>query len=349
GRSLFEALMLNGPPTPEARMGAITEDKPVWKRNAPKTYRKRIHTGLLDVLTWPSRRLTLVTEENNDGVVATGVYLTQGDKLDPDPADDPLTAYIESDKKGRFPLGFRAGRAVWRDSAALFDTRDPSGAGAPKTFRWVAKNTALGEILRTHGFDAFGLVNDQAKAELWRHERLPLHVEILRDEGRWQYVNGALERARDVLLHKKHGLRRALRVTAEFALAPPAPGDDAYPSADTKAVTALAASLGAESRYWAALEPAFLAYLARVAQAENQAARVLLLDDWNQITYDTALQAFDAATSSFDGGARHLRALAKGRARLHGLKPAALETNPDDTPLEPTEPMPALPPLPLFS
>ncbi|MEM8558907.1 MAG: type I-E CRISPR-associated protein Cse1/CasA, partial [Bacteroidota bacterium] len=47
GRSLFEALMLNGPPTPEARMGAITEDKPVWKRNAPKTYRKRIHTGLL--------------------------------------------------------------------------------------------------------------------------------------------------------------------------------------------------------------------------------------------------------------------------------------------------------------
>ena len=336
GRSLFEALWLNGPPTAEARMGATEDDAPVWRREAPKIYRKRLH----------------------EGITATGVYLTQGDKLDPDPSNDPLVAYVESEKRGRFPLGFRVGRAVWRDADTLFNAQDPSRLGAPETFRWLASSfieepggTSLDEVFRTYGFDAFGVTTKKGKAgaaELWRHERLPLHVEVLRDPDRLQYVKAALERAESVVRDKKHGLRRAIRVTAEYALAAPAPGDSGYPNADTKAVTALAASLGAEPRYWVALEPAFFDYLARIAQADDERAFNAAIAAWQRTSYEVALHAFDAATSSFDGDARQLRALAEGRVRLHGLKPPASKADARGDSSEPSEPLPELTPLPLF-
>jgi len=355
GRSLFEALWLNAPPTVEARMGAAKDDAPVWRREAPEAYRKRLHRGVLDVLTWPSRRLTLVAEVTDEDVMATGIYLTQGDKLDPDPSNDPLAAYVESDKKGRFPLRFRTDRAVWRDADTLFNAQDPSRLGAPETFRWLARvsieepgESSLDDVLRTYGFDAFGLVNDQAKAELWRHERLPLHVEVLREPARLRYVKDALKRAESVVRDKKHGLRRAIRVAAEYVLAAPPPGDDGHPNADTKAVTAFAKSLGAERRYWAALEPAFFDYFGRVAQADDDAARDATLTAWQKTTNEVALHAYDAATSSFDGDARHLRAFAEGRSRLYGLKPPELEADASGNSSEPSEPLPELAPLPMF-
>ena len=353
GRSLFEALLLNGPPEESARMGA-SDDAPSWRRDLPKAYSRRRHRGLLDVLTWPSRRLTLATEEGDGETAATGVFLTQGDKLDPQPTDDPLAAHVASKDKGLFPFGFRTDRALWRDASVLFHVADPGSAGAPRTFAWIASFAGdldptearrLRQTLREDGVDVFGLVNDQAKAELWRHERLPLHVRILQDAARQRYVSDALDHADAQFADKKKGLRRALRVTAEYALSPPAPADDAYPSADPKAVSALAQSLGAEPRYWAALEPAFFAFLARLADADDEAAQRAALAAWKQATFRAAERAFDAATVSFDGDARHLRATAEGRARLQPIEPPADEPEPPTD----AEPEPALPPLPLFA
>ena len=139
GRSLYDALLLNGPPEKDARMNATTDDAPVWRRKSPETYVRRQHQGLLDVLTWPSRRLTLAPETQNGETLAAGVYLTQGDKLDPQPMDDPLAAHIASKDKGLFPLGFRTGRALWRDASTIYATAKakPGVIGAPATFRWA--------------------------------------------------------------------------------------------------------------------------------------------------------------------------------------------------------------------
>jgi CRISPR system Cascade subunit CasA len=337
GRSLFEALLLNGPPEREARMHATEKDAPVWRRDPPKVYERRRHYGLLDMLTCPSRRLTLVAEEDEGETVATGVYFTQGDKLDPQPTDDPLAAHVASKDKGLFPLGLRSDRALWRDASVLFNVLDPEGEGAPRTFGWVSTFTSnldpddarrLRRTLREDGVDAFGLVNDQAKAELWRHERLPLHLPILHDTGRQQRVKEALDHADQQFSDPKKGLRRALRVTAEYALAPPAPGDDAYPNADPKAASALAQSLGAEPRYWALLESAFFAFLARLADAGDNAQQLDAVASWQCTTFLAAERAFAAATVSFDRDARHLRARAEGRARLQPVVPLPEECRP---------------------
>lgn len=364
GRSLFEALLLNGPPEKTARMHATDADAPVWRRPAPEAYARRRHQGLLDALAWPSRRLTLAVETDASGeTVATGVYLTQGDKLDPQPSDDPLSAHVASKDKGLFPLGFRTGRALWRDASTIYATlrptqkASPGVVGAPATFRWVSgfvssevvpsEAAELKRVFRETGVDAFGLVNDQAKSELWRHERLPLHVTILQDPTRQKLVGNALKHADDQLADKKKGLRRALRVTAEYALSPPPPGDDSYPSADPKAVSALAQSLGAEPRYWAALGSHFFAFLTRLADASGEAEHAATLAQWHRDVFEAAQTAFDAATVSFDSDARHLRATAEGRARLKSVASLA-DTSAEAEPLTPEASDP-LSSLPLFA
>ena len=326
GRSLFDALLLNGPPDAEARMGA-DDDRPAWRRPLPAPYRKRAHRGLLDVLTWSSRRLTLATAEQGGERVATGVYMTQGDKLEPQPLDDPLAAHVQS-KKGVFPLGLRSGRALWRDAAVLLQAAEADGKQAPLTFKWATSRASyllpghadeLDALFRTYGTDAFGLVNDQAKSELWRHVRFPLYRSIFTDEDRRGVLRDALRIAEDQLTDKKKGLRPAIRTVGDFALSPPAPAADGYPKSDTKAVSALAQSLGAEPRYWAALESPFFEFLARLADAGTADLRQAARADWRETTYRVAEGAFDAATASFDTDARHLRAVAKGRARLQPL------------------------------
>jgi len=361
GRSLFEALLFNGPPDEKARMGATERDAPVWRRSLPKAYARRIHQGLLDVLTWPSRRLTLVTETQDGETVATGVYPTQGDKLDPQPANDPLAAHVAKKQEGTFPLGFRASRALWRDFSTLFRVADPGEAGAPFTFRWATELVKLvapeeaSELrlaFREHGIDAFGLTTKEGKAgvvEFWRHERLPLHIEILKDEARMVALGNALESAEDGWsgTSKWPGLRAAIRTTAEYALAPPAPGDDGYPNADPKAVSALARSLGASPRYWALVEPSFFEFLRDLAAAATDAARAYALASWRRAVSAAALVAFDAATSSFDHDARHLRARTEGRARLARSdeetgSPEAPTSLPASAPEPDPEPVPQL-------
>ena len=331
GRSLFEALLLNGPPWAEARMGDTGDDAPVWRRPYPDVYSKRRPNGLLDVLTWPSRRVTLLTVGTGDDTVVTGLQFTQGDKTEPLPTDDPLAAHRASKDKGFYPLGLRADRALWRDAATLFATDRPTEASAPATLRWLIGESrgedaltddefaSFEPLLRDYGVDVFGLVNDQAKAELWRHERMPAYAPILRDPKRQERLRLALRYADDQYADKKKGLRRAVRTTAEYALSPPPPGDEAFPNADPKAVGALAQSLAAGPRYWAALEPLFFRFLARLAAAADGDAMTAALDTWKTDVFAAAEAAFDAATVSFDGDARRLRATAQGRTRLQQI------------------------------
>lgn len=321
GDSLFEALLLNAPPDPRARMMLGEGDDlglPAWERPLPKIHARRPVQGYRDYLTWQARRLTLVTETSSDGeTVATGVYVTQGDKEDPLVKNDPLTATVVSKKGEEFPYGLQPDRAVWRDADTLFKLLRPGEGGSPRTFSWL-REVARRDRVDQYAVDVFGLVNDQAKVEMWRHERMPVFPVLLAEateEGRPLHQ---IRKAIDLAREQREILNQALRTTASYLLAAPRPGSDEAPNADPKSVSALVTTLAAESRYWAALEPHFHTFLGRLAARADADfdTRQAILWDWAKAAYQTAKDAFEASTSHLDQNARQLRAVAEGTRRL---------------------------------
>jgi len=98
GRNLFETLMLN------LLCGEHLGD-PVWERTK--------NTGLLDLLTWRSRKIKLVPD---NGVVRMINYMGGDQVLD---VDDPMLVYVV--RKGKkFKLKLNYEKQLWRDCDALF-------------------------------------------------------------------------------------------------------------------------------------------------------------------------------------------------------------------------------------
>lgn len=133
GRSLAETLMLN---VPVSRQGLRPDDRPQW-RAAPAgpAWSTRPAAGLLDLLTWQSRRILLVPEEIADGlIVARRVVLAAGDRLDQIPADlEPHTAWRQADKPKagqppQVPVRHESGRVAWRGLPSLLAIREPAAA-----------------------------------------------------------------------------------------------------------------------------------------------------------------------------------------------------------------------------
>ena len=325
GRSLFEALLLNAPPDPDARLMYDEDDHvgrpPAWQQPLAETPSKRPVEGYRDYLTWQARHLTLVTEQDENGVtIATSVYQAQGDKDDPPVAKDPLMAMVIPDKKkAAFPFGFRANRALWRDADIFFKLYKKNDSGSPSTFDWL-REMAEEEGVDQYAVDVFGLVNDQAKVELWRHERMPVFSALLSEEdsaGPLHEVTRALKFAEA----QRKNLGGAVRTVADYLLAPPAPGKDERPKPDGKAARSLVDALGAEARYWAALEPKFYVLLRDLANpAGDYDTRQTHLWAWAKDIYQTARTAFETVTSHLDQDARQLRAVAEGTRRIGRVK-----------------------------
>ena len=127
GRTLAETILLNTPIVPQGLRGG---DRPQW-RAEPQTavWRKRPASGLLDLLTWQSRRMRLIVESGDDSpTVVTQVVLSAGDRLDGVPEYEMHTAWRQEAKPragqaARRPLRHRSGREAWRGLEALLETR----------------------------------------------------------------------------------------------------------------------------------------------------------------------------------------------------------------------------------
>ncbi|MEU7754285.1 type I-E CRISPR-associated protein Cse1/CasA [Micromonospora sp. NPDC049171] len=133
GRNLAETLVLNSPvvrqPPPN--------DVPQWRRERAMTgaWEVRGATGLLDLLTWQSRRVRLIPEPTSTGeVVVRRVVLTAGDRLQPIPRDvEPHTAWRQVDKPrpgqaSVVPVRHSAGQDAWRGLAPMLATIVREGA-----------------------------------------------------------------------------------------------------------------------------------------------------------------------------------------------------------------------------
>lgn len=319
GDSLFDALLLNSPPDELSRIDPDEYDMPAWEREhlpVPEEIQPRAEEGYLDYLTWQSRLLHLETETNETGAtVATAVWMSQGDKLD-SAERDPLMAYRYNEKTGEYPLKLRKDKALWRDAYVFYSLYEPKKGGAPPVLSWVADmlHGQNGGVLEWNA-DVFGLVNDQAKIELWQHVQMPIFPDILADKKRWNAVRDAIERTE---LQAKN-LRRACFTCAASLLYPTKDLGSLGTQARDEA-RALAESIfytkHRNAHFWASLEGPFYEWLSALAGSATPTEHEYLLAKWSKKLHRMALDAYDEATASLDTSARHIRARAFGRSEI---------------------------------
>jgi CRISPR system Cascade subunit CasA len=304
GESLFETLLLNlvtyAPEADQPIAGHGRADLPCWERPAPRLGPPRRPEGWLDLLTWQSRRLELVT----DGAGAvSGVVLCVGETLDGEGLLDPMVAYKRHPRLGFVPVEFDVERVVWRDLHALVRPLDGDTI-APRALQQVARRELAAVIPRERRLmvDVLGQRGDQAKILLVRGERFPVTPKLLADETCGAAVKAMLELCEEVA----SALHRALRVVARASLAPGERKAD-----EKKDVTPLVRSLGAEQAYWATLGGAFEAFLGVVTEDEPGACR-----DFDAALWAAAFTVYRAASAGLGTTAHVLKGAALGEQSL---------------------------------
>lgn len=328
GASLFESILLNAPPDRRVLLfrGNSTERPPAWERPLPLEYERRSHEGLLDYLTWQSRRITLITKENDTGLVATGLYLTQGDKEKTEMPFDPMIAVIHPVKKSKppFPFNFHSEKALWRDAHLLYLLNQDDEGSSPLTFVWMKE--WADELERSTPFivDAFGLVNDKAKVELWRHEQLPIFPVLLSPTVDGNTALYDLVRALRYADEQAINLDKAIKTTTKYLLRSPKFDLDKNcyidPTPETSEVRKLAKALDVLARYWETLSPHFYTFLSDLAQTKDHLSRQTTVWTWCEQIFEVAKTCFDEATAHLHQSASQLRATAQGQRRLFPVK-----------------------------
>ncbi|MGI8405313.1 MAG: type I-E CRISPR-associated protein Cse1/CasA [Thermomicrobiales bacterium] len=321
GNNLFETLMLNlqeySDDAPAGLQRHGDRDKPWWELEIdPQVERGgSLPLGLTDLLTWRSRYIRLLPDP--DGSVRH-VYYDQRFQLRDSGIRDPFKRYGQAasgPSKGQFfPKNFVAGRALWRDSFALIERQEEDDAESvedrptPVIVSWLAN--AMHALEMEYGLPrliptliATGLVNNQAKIDLWRMDRLPLPVSVLNEGPRRLRVRDAVAVAKEV--------RDALyRAGTTFAIEALTLGER---SPDPNDVTRERAALKLDERYWSRLDAPFQRFMIDLAGADDIEAPV---QQWKDGLRDIARSAFTEATTSAGLDSRWFRAQAIGAQTL---------------------------------
>ncbi len=286
------------------------EDVPPWERETPTRRIARAPYGLVDLLVWPSRRVQLLTAQDEGGSISVrDVVTAAGERLESD-VPDPMFAYVVRDpKKPPVAVRIKLDRSVWRDAAALFDAT--TGADAhrrPLACTQLAELIRNGEVPRTARFqvELFGLAHSppQAPIHLWRADRMPLPPALLTDGTRIAALRDALSIAES--LGEAIDFK-VLGTLAENALAP------SNRDAHKDDIRHLKLALGAMPAYWSILGQAFGAWLDALGSAADLDAA---LTQWKRILRATARKVVVDAELHLGTGARALQAGAKAERVL---------------------------------
>ncbi len=343
GGNLFETLMLNlvdNGPERQRHYATRAHDRTAWERDEETRPVDRLPDGYLDLLTWQSRRIKLFPERDAHGdIVVPRVAVLKGYGFTPGFERPQVETMVAFKKPARvtagqdpFPaVGFRADRALWRDSLALFQAAG-NESEPPKTFQWLhglADDEAI-DAGTVFPLDLFGLVTDKASVLLWRHERLPLPLAYL-DPANGGLVD-ALKEALNLAEETGQALRTAGFILAERLLAPESDQPNARkPQAeDTRR---LATSFELERAYWPHLDVAFKLLIEDLPQPHDRVEErglvtygVVAIPRWRELLKRTARDVFDAATRGLDTSSRSLKATALAKRTLEWGLAKALDT-----------------------
>lgn len=310
GKSLFETLMLNllvydpdgGAPIP----GHAAEDRPSWEtpalpRQLGARETSRRPRGWIDLLTWQSRRLELVTDTAGS---VTGVVYCVGQGMDDAGLTDPMLAYRVDKTRGFVALDLSEDRAVWRDCHALVRSVGSDGAKPPAAVAQLAR-FELRSVLEAHkrlALEVLGMRGDRAVIKLARHERVSLPSAILADPERIEATGRATQSAEEV----GRSLTYAIRAAVEKVLSP------GQRDPDREEVRRIADSLGAERTYWAALATPFERFLDELARGEIDP----VLAGFERHVRHAAKESLRFATDALGDGAAKLQGAAVAERRL---------------------------------
>ncbi len=306
GRNLLESLLLN---TPLAHFRERKpDDMPAWERPSVHA-EQRTDAGLLDLLTFQSRRL-LLTRADDDNV--DGVFLSQGDK-DVSVARDPMMAYYMNDKDEERVLNLDREKALWREYQILYAAAE-SGSSRyhPPSVLQEHRNAPApphGEPVHIDMF-AFGVQTDKGKIEHSHMERFPFYPGIAADPDNRDRL--------DQLLLTANGLEKNLdQGLWQFAKTLLHPDKTNLGDIERREVGALKNSFSWKSKYWSALGTMIHDYIRRLARSGSTDERDEIAGDWRRECRHTAERVLKNITDSYGTTARSARAAALAHAILH--------------------------------
>lgn len=313
GASLFETLLLNLVP-----LDLAPDDLPCWELDAPHMLRdtlvggkRRTHParGPVDRYTWQARLIRLLPEETAGGVVVIRtLFFTQGRSEEKDGGNDkidPMKAYRADEKSGWVPVSLLPQKAAWRDAHSLLalgeqERRPPAAVEhlAERTFEGILPPEAR---FRLHAIGMATAPNKPGKFLLWRHERMPIAVGLLRDPAVMERLRESLAAAEEMGAELRARVRRVCHLYLD-----PEAGATGREPAREDVVDRVADALDALSPYWARLEQSFYKLLDDLATDAEGACT-----HWRQAIAREAESAFARACQDLGLSARALRAVAR--------------------------------------
>jgi len=319
GKSLFETLLLNLLRyTDSSPLNRQSDDCPAWEMDDPFAHQRSIPRGYLDYLTWQNRRILLLPENGDGEIIIKQYTAAPGLSLDAELISggmllDPMKHYRKDEKRGYLVLRFNEGKALWRDSAALFQLHTPEQGRPPLAFNWLAElvDNAYLDKAQTLQCMALGMANNQAKVEFYREDHMPLPLAYLKNQERVEDLSAALKLSQIV----RNKIWGAARRMAMLILSPHAEQEGGR-NPDPKDVANLTDHWGLERNYWGDLEIPFLALLESLPKDPETA-----IENWRDKLWQTAWKTFTQAEALAGDDTRALRAAVRARRQLaSGLK-----------------------------
>lgn len=305
--SLFQSLLLNlEMPKDKAQLDPEI-DKPVWEQDEPEAPAERAVRGLSDYLTWRSRHILLLPEE--DGSVAR-MYFSQGL---PNPTEwkEPYFAYRKSAEGKLLPIRFNFERSFWRDSVSLLHlTEVENGEVQPEDRRSAGiRNIAkFSDDLEGSRFTCqlIGLDNNKANPLNWYQQTMPVDVAYLladpEDENKIS-VGKHLKQAIQLAERINYALSDAIKSFAKAMLPE---------GSQQKEINARTSAINAERYYWPKLDSEFEQLLYALLIDTDEATSI-----WRSHCRKVAKDAYTQATKAWlTGGGRALKAHADGLSVL---------------------------------
>jgi len=324
GSNLFETLMLNL--IAESERGASSAaDLPAWERVDAFEEDRKKPEGMLDLLTWQSRRVRLIPWEDNDGLWVKQVCICPGLGLLEEYENPFYSINYREDSQGKLKkriVRFTENRALWRDSAVLLE-RSSDRQKRVKALDWV-ENLISDQIINLPiRLNGFGQCTDpgKKKAFFYHEEKVTYPVDYLKEAKNID----RLKRCLDMTQNTQGQLFGAMLLLAERFLAFESDLQEGR-KPDPAAKEALRRHLFSEQLFWEELEIPFYTLIDNIPRQEDEA-----IEDWKETLKRTARQALEDAIRAIGTSPQALKASAQASRMLNaGLKKALGESEPKE-------------------
>ena len=289
GENLFETLLNNLVATEFGQSVDSGVDVPAWEIDDYFSEERNTPSGLLDFLTWQSRRILFIPQTNDGKFFIENLYTAPGLKMIDEYINPFFSIFYKEAAGGKLEkrmLRFSEGKALWRDSNALLN-RQSWNQRPPLALDWAFFLMMNGIVDARVNVSAYGLCSEpgKKKAYFYREELFTFPAIYLQDES----LKNDLARALDLANEVRAQLWGALKTMAGLILSVDSDleeGKKAAPGDETK----LMEHWGIENQYWLSLEVPFYQFVNQLpAQKETE------LQNWKEVLKKCATAALEKA------------------------------------------------------